>query len=343
MSASIIQRVGLLGSCAVAALLVVMPAQAVETEFGDVQIVFDTTVSMGVSMRTADTNSQFLPESNGGPIDPRSGPGDSLVVIPEAGLLSFSGVSVGNINWTNNADNNDGSINSDDGRLNFGGGDLIGATAKANHDLQVTWRNYKFFARAVGFYDVYMNDHSVGNRSELTDAALGDVGRNYDLLDLFVSADYTVADMPVNLRVGKQVINWGESTFILHGNNVFNPIDVAAFRRPGSEIKEAFVPVNAVSGSISLPFDVSLSAYYALDWEPFELDPSGTPFSTSDVVALGTGIGGRRQRRPCLVLERQPVHRSAPHLRRRCRRRQHRLAVRLRLRSFAEPAGCHGG
>ena len=94
-----------------------------------------------------------------------------------------------------------------------------------------------------------------------------------------MSADYTIADMPVNLRVGKQVINWGESTFILDGNNVFNPIDVGAFRRPGSEIKEALVPVNAVSGSISLPFDVSLSAYYALDWEPFELDPSGTPFS----------------------------------------------------------------
>jgi hypothetical protein len=111
-----------------------------------------------------------------------------------------------------------------------------------------------------------------------------------------VSADYTIADMPVNLRVGKQVINWGESTFILGGNNVFNPIDVGAFRRPGSEIKEALVPVNAVYGSISLPFDVSLSGYYALDWEPFELDPSGTPFSGTDIVTLGSGIGGNENR-----------------------------------------------
>ncbi len=296
MSASVVQRVGLLGSCAALALLSTTAAHAVETKFGEVNIVFDTTVSMGASMKTADTETQFLPESNGGPVDPRSGVADANVVITEAAVVSYAGTTSGDMRWTSNPDNNDGSINSDDGRLNFGGGDLIGATLKANHDLQMTWRNYKFFARAVGFYDVVMNDRGVGDRSQLTDAALGDVGRNYDLLDLFVSADYTVADMPVNLRVGKQVINWGESTFILHGNNAFNPIDVAAFRRPGSEIKEALVPVNAVSGSISLPFDVSLSGYYALDWEPFELDPSGTPFSGSDVVTLGTSFGGNEGR-----------------------------------------------
>ena len=99
--------------------------------------------------------------------------------------------------------------------MNFDNGDLIGANVKANHDLLVKWQNYTVFARAVGFYDVVMNDHDVGARSEMTDAALGDVGRNYELLDAFVSADYTIADLPVNLRLGKQVINWGESTFIL--------------------------------------------------------------------------------------------------------------------------------
>lgn len=298
MSKSKVVRIGLLGSAAAVALFgAVSTAQAVETQFGEVQIIFDTTVSMGASMRTADREDQFLPESNGGPVDPRSGPGDSNVIITEAGVASFASPFItGTMRWTANPNNFDGSANSDDARLNFDNGDLIGATAKANHDLQMTWRNYKFFARAIGFYDVVMNDKDVGARSELLDQALGDVGRNYELLDLFVSADYTIADMPVNLRVGKQVINWGESTFILHGNNAFNPIDVAAFRRPGSEIKEALVPVNAVSGSISLPFDVSLSAYYALDWEPFELDPSGTPFSTSDVVTLGSSFGGNEGR-----------------------------------------------
>jgi hypothetical protein len=292
MSKRLVQRAALLGLASTIALI--GAAQAVETKFGEVQIIFDTTVSVGASMRTADRETEFLPEGNGGPVDPRTSginvPGLTGIVLP-----TYSG-DTGVYNYTANPDNFDGSANTDDGRLNFDNGDLIGANVKASHDLQLTYQNYKVFARAIGFYDVVMNDHGVGERSELTDDALGDVGRNYELLDLFISADYTVAEMPVNLRVGKQVINWGESTFILGGNNVFNPIDVGAFRRPGSEIKEALLPVNAVSGSISLPFDVSVAAYYALDFEPFELDPSGTPFSTADVVALGSGIGGNEDR-----------------------------------------------
>jgi Protein of unknown function (DUF1302) len=291
-----LQRAGLLGSVAAVSLLSAMNAGAVETKFGDVDIVFDTTVSFGATVRTAGREDEFLPEGNGGPVDPRSGVGDSLVIINEGPTPSFSAASTGNFRYTNNPNNHDGGINTDDGRLNFDAGDLLGATFKANHDLQMSWQNYKLFARAIGFYDVILADKGAGDRSLVTDDAIGDVGRNYELLDFFVSADYTIAEMPVNLRVGKQVINWGESTFILNGNNVFNPIDVAAFRRPGSEIKEALVPVNAVSGSISLPFDVSLSGYYALDWEPFELDPSGTAFSGADVVAAGTGLGGNNGR-----------------------------------------------
>ena len=288
-----LQRAGLLGSVAAISLISVMNARAVETKFGDVEIVFDTTVSFGASIRTAGREDEFLPEGNGGPVDPREG---GVIALTNSGVADFTPFPfTGRFQQTANPDNFDGSINTDDGKLNYDAGDMLGATFKASHDLQMTWQNYKLFARAVGFYDVILSDKGAGERSLMTDDAIGDVGRNYELLDLFVSADYTIADMPVNLRVGKQVINWGESTFILHGNNVFNPIDVAAFRRPGSEIKEALLPVNAVSGSISLPFDVSLSAYAGLDWEPFELDPSGTPFSGADFVAFGSGLGGNAE------------------------------------------------
>ena len=297
-----LQRAGLMCSVAALSLMSATGSRAVETKFGNVDIVFDTTVSFGGSIRTTGREDQFLPESNGGPVDPReagavafggalNGPRTSLC----SNAAACSGVGVGILGAqfiTSNPDNFDGSVNADDARLNFDKGDLLGATFKASHDLQMTWQNYKFFARAVGFYDVILDDKGAGSRSLVTDDAIGDVGRNYELLDAFISADYIIGDLPVNLRLGKQVINWGESTFILNGNNIFNPIDVAAFRRPGSEIKEALVPLNAFSGSISLPFDVSLSGYYALNWEPFELDPSGTAFSTSDVVAYGTGANG---------------------------------------------------
>ncbi|NOT39647.1 MAG: DUF1302 family protein, partial [Alphaproteobacteria bacterium] len=302
-------RTGLLGSAAAFALI--GAANAVEAEFGDVQITLDTTVSVGASMLTEDRNNQFLGEANGGPIDPRNNaalggvnlgngtvlnpltfPAPASIGVGYSGLGSAVAPAGANAYSGNLRNNFDGTLNADDGRLNFDKGDLIGANVKANHDLQITWQYYKIFARAVGFYDVIMNDEDAGSRSKLTDDALGDVGRNYELLDAFISADYTLGDIPLNLRAGKQVINWGESTFILNGVNTFNPIDVAAFRRPGSEIKEALVPVNAVYGSVSLPANISLAAYYALDWQPFELDPSGTPFSTADSIAYGTGVGG---------------------------------------------------
>jgi len=301
----------LLGSAAVIGLFgsLMGTAQAVETQFGDFSITFDTTISMGAAVRTGDRNNDLIAPGNGGPVDLRAGDPGSVTYAPLtvaaapalcAPLCPFTG----NFTTTVNPYAYPGSINSDDGRLNFDSGDLIGANVKANHDLVVKWRNYTVFARGVGFYDAVLNDRDVGQRSLLTDDAIGDVGRNYELLDLFVSADYTFGGMPLNIRVGKQVINWGESTFILGGNNIFNPIDVGAFRRPGSEIKEALLPVNAISGSVTLPeelLSISLAGYYGLDWEPFELDAAGTPFAGSDVATFGSGFGGNQNARSFLA------------------------------------------
>jgi hypothetical protein len=282
-------RLGLLGSVAALGLMSsVGGAQAYQTKFGEFEVTFDTTFSVGASMKTADRDTRFLPESNGGPVDPRL---SGVVLVPTLGLLANGGAAQQNL--TSNQFNYDGSVNGDDGRLNFDNGDLIGAPIKASHDLLVKYQNFTLFARGVGFYDAILSQGDIGAHSDI-DAAQGAVGRNYKLLDLYLSGDFEVADLPVNIRVGRQVISWGEGTFILNGNNIFNPIDVTAFRRPGSEIKEALLPLNAVFGSVQLPANFSLAAYYALDWDKFEIDPSGTPFSGADVVRAGSGIGGNR-------------------------------------------------
>ena len=167
-------RTGLLGSAAAFAL--VGAANAVEAEFGDVHITLDTTVSMGASMLTEDRNNQFLGEANGGPVDPRNNAalggvnlGAGFVFNPLLGPVAGAGQGFslqgnavtpagGNAYSGNPRANFDGSLNADDGRLNWDKGDLIGANVKANHDLLITWQNYKIFARAIGFYDVIMND-----------------------------------------------------------------------------------------------------------------------------------------------------------------------------------------
>ncbi|MFX6760145.1 DUF1302 family protein, partial [Acinetobacter baumannii] len=60
----------------------------------------------------------------------------------------------------------------------------------------------------------------------------------------FLYHNYSIGDLPCSVRVGKQVVSWGESTFIQNSINSINPMDVAAVRRPGSEIKEGLIPVN---------------------------------------------------------------------------------------------------
>ena len=76
------------------------------------------------------------------------------------------------------------------------------------------------------------------------------------------------------------MINWGEATFIPGGNSAFNPIDVAALRRPGAEIKEALLPVEALYGSIAVTQDLSLEAYVG-GWEHYRLEAGGTPMGVS--------------------------------------------------------------
>jgi len=256
-------------------------AVAEEYSIGEMKIVFDTTITAGASMRVAERDTQFLPESNGGNIDPRT----SGVITPVAqAAATLAGLPGYVFTQTANRDNFDGSINEDDARLNYDEGDFTSTNIKVSHDLLMTWRNFTVFARGFYFYDDTMSDDNHTDRIALRDKTSDVLGSSAKLLDLYIAGDFELGDLPVQVRVGKQVVSWGEGTFILNGINVINPIDVTAFRRPGAEIKEGLIPVNMVSGSISFPFDVSVEAWYQLDWEPFEIDPTGTPFSSADTV-----------------------------------------------------------
>jgi hypothetical protein len=62
---------------------------------------------------------------------------------------------------------------------------------------------------------------------------------------------------------------------------------VAAFRRPGAEIKEGLIPVNMLFVSQSLTDNLGMEAFYQLEWDPTVLDNCGTFFSFTDSVAQG--------------------------------------------------------
>lgn len=177
------------------------------------------------------------------------------------------------------------SVNADDGNRNYRSG-IVSFLAKANHDLLLKYDNSGLFVRGFYFND-FVNSSGNRLRTPLSDDARKVVAEGAELLDAYVYFNETIGGMPASVRIGRQVLSWGESTFIPNGVNSINPIDVAKLRTPGSELKEALRPLMMVSGSLNMSETLSLEAFVLLDWERTRVDPPGTYFSTNDFVAKG--------------------------------------------------------
>ncbi len=180
------------------------------------------------------------------------------------------------------------SVNADDGNLNYSKG-WVSVPVLATADLDLRYQRSGAFFRASAYYD-YINEERDRERTPLSPEALDRVGSRFDMLDAYLWHNFRVGDAPVNLRLGRQVINWGESTFIPNGINVVNPVDVAMLRQPGSELRNAFLPVWLASVSAGVTDNFTIEAFYQFRWKEIIIDPPGTYFSTNDFV----GRGGER-------------------------------------------------
>ena len=177
-------------------------------------------------------------------------------------------------------------INDNDGNLNYKRG-IISNAVKFTSDLDIGYQNMGLFLRASGFFD-QENDNGTREHMPLTDEAKALVGKDLDLLDAYVTAGLDFGEVTADVRFGKHVLNWGESTYIQNGINAVNPFDVSKLRVPGAELREALVAVPLVSTVLDMPNNFSLEAFYQLDWDKTEIDPLGTYFSTTDYVGPGT-------------------------------------------------------
>ena len=175
------------------------------------------------------------------------------------------------------------SVNGDDGNLNYPKG-ISSVLYKATSDLQLKWHNLGAFVRGYYFYDSKNQD--TVRRTPLSKLAKERVGSDGVLLDNYVTGKFDLGgSLPLTVRLGRQVISWGESTFIPNGINVINPIDVSRLRTPGSELREALLPVYAVDASLALTDKLSLEAVCLLEFRRTDIDPAGTYFSTNDFAS----------------------------------------------------------
>ena len=161
----------------------------------------------------------------------------------------------------------------------------ISNTGKFTTEASLNYKNFGLFSRFSGFKDYENKD--AGERTALSGKADRLVTESLNLQDLYVWSNFNIGSMPASIRVGEQVLSWGESTFIQNGINVINPFDVSKLRTPGSQIKDALVPVGILSFSISPKDALSFEGFYQYDWERTTIEPVGSYFSTNDFVGDG--------------------------------------------------------
>lgn len=175
------------------------------------------------------------------------------------------------------------SVNGDDGNLNYDAGDIVNQVFRATHELELKYgSDLSLFVRGSEFFDLQVAQDldNFGGRGR------DRLQMQYELLDAFLSfSSKPFGDRSTNIRIGNQVINWGESTFIQNGINATNPLDILRLRAPGAELREALRPTPMLSFSQELTDAVTLEAYIQARFDNFLLDPRGSYFSTTDIAS----------------------------------------------------------
>jgi hypothetical protein len=117
-------------------------------------------------------------------------------------------------------------------------------------------------------------------------------GVSGEILDAFVFGGFDVGTVPVDFKIGRHNVYWGESLFsFVHGVSTSQgPVDVRkAYTNPGVEAKELFLPLTQISGQALLSPRFSVAGQYLLDWKPSRIPDGGTYLGLADYFTAGGG------------------------------------------------------
>ena len=259
-----------------------LPAGAASWDVGDVSISLDSNFTLATSIRVEDRDYSLIGNSNHPQFNWSGYNAATNVIYPSGDVWALA--------------NGSYSSNGDLGNLAHDPGEAFSTQVSGNHELDIRYGDIGFFARGFWFYDFEQMDGDrpwdnpiTGQQTELCDdpRAKELLCADVRLLDAFFYGDWWVGDKPLTVRVGQQVISWGESTFIQHGINTTNPVDVTRARTPGAELKEVFIPVGMVYASLGITDNLSISGYYQYEWERSWLPVAGSYFATNDFAGEG--------------------------------------------------------
>ncbi|BAN46965.1 DUF1302 domain-containing protein [Metapseudomonas resinovorans] len=192
--------------------------------------------------------------------------------------------------------------NGNDGNNAFDKGSLINNRIGFVSEANLKWReDYGVFVRGAGYYDnVYDqgNDNGTGTSNcfagghcsrpdRFPQDTIDQHREDLRLLDAYAYGNWTVADRSLNLRVGDQVVSWGESMFYPGISAAQSPVDATKATTPGVEVKEILLPVGQVFAQYNLTESLNLQTYVQYEWDKTELFGVGSYFSTTDLIDEG--------------------------------------------------------
>ena len=231
------------------------------------------------------------------------------------------------------------SVNADDGNLNFDKYDVTQGLFKFSQDISLDFDafglDWEFFTRYYGHYDFANYDRAEFHPNVITENTIANnphaappfgpggtgntrlsrgeavfierndnqqetVGLDMELLDFRLATRLPFfGDRDLNVTVGRQLINWGESTYLAVGSlNSFGALDANALNRPAFlNIDEVFKPLGAVSFKTDLTYDIGISGWYGYEWQPVVIPPPGAFLSfidadtnnSAETVSIGFG------------------------------------------------------
>lgn len=115
-------------------------------------------------------------------------------------------------------------------------------------------------------------------------------GPSGEILDAYVYGGFDLGEMPLNLRLGRHVVIWGEGLF--GSSHAISYAQTASDGRkatsnPGASAKETALPIGQLSATFQPAEDVTLLAQYLYEWRPSRIPEGGTYFGGADSIEYG--------------------------------------------------------
>ncbi len=211
------------------------------------------------------------------------------------------------VNLANRVEGQDRGIlaspNFDDGDRNFDRG-MVSERVDLLSEFDFIYQDRMGFrVSGAGWYDAAYesldNEHLVSsNHMNNGRASLGlsDETEPYfrgpsgEILDAFVFGKFDVGSVPVNVKLGRHTVFWGEAMLnpvhsLSYGQSA---LDLGKlFSVPGTEAKELFLPREAFSMQVQATPELSFAGQYFFDWEQARIPESGSFLGFNDHLLRG--------------------------------------------------------